>query len=151
MIVPMRHQSSTGCASTTVLVVPVPRTVAPVLQTQALRRHSRSCQAKHAAAARIRSFILADVAPLSVLVEQSMPSSFGPSTPSEPADSALIADLVELLHSDLQQRTIACDFVSCLLRQFRIQLVVALQPRRRKSAGSMPNTMLSLRLDPASV
>jgi hypothetical protein len=96
---------------------------------------------KYAIAARIRSYVTAELAPLSVLVEQSMDRHFGPRTPAADYDSSLIADLVVLLHSDLQQNTIACDFVSCLPRHacsrgdFTHAFLGKSQEKRLKYAG----------------
>jgi ribonuclease HI len=95
---------------------------------------------KHAIAARLRSFVTAEMAPLSVLVEQPMAAHFGTRPTTREGDPSLVADLILLLHSDLQQTPIACDFVSCLPRQprtrgdFTYALIAKAQEKRWKYA-----------------
>ena len=56
-------------------------------------------------------------------------------------DAAIVADMVLILNSDLQQSKIVCDFVSCLPRlprtraDFSYAFVAKSQGKRRKYAG----------------
>jgi hypothetical protein len=59
---------------------------------------------KLAIAAKIRSFVSAEVAPTSLMVDQPIDAQFGPRNPAEPPNCSLVADLIVLLYSDLQQR-----------------------------------------------
>lgn len=73
---------------------------------------------KHAIARRLRSFMQAEVADFSVLIEQPMRAHFSLRNPDPdaPEGVARFADLVVSMHSALQQEPIACDFVSCMTR-----------------------------------
>ena len=73
---------------------------------------------KHAVAARIRSLVTAEIAPITVLLEQPMSSHFPLRSPAMRDDPMRVADLIVSLHSELQQHVVACDFVSCFARNF---------------------------------
>ena len=75
---------------------------------------------RYAVAARFRSFMHFDAAAFSVLIEQPMLPHFGLCNAAAPEGVALIADLIVLLHSDLELEPIACDFVSCFVKDKRV-------------------------------
>jgi hypothetical protein len=68
---------------------------------------------KHAVACRIRSFMTAEAASFSVLIEQPMLKHFGLRDATQPEGTAGVADLILSMHADLQQEPTAVDFVSC--------------------------------------
>jgi hypothetical protein len=75
---------------------------------------------RYAVAARFRSFMHFDAAAFSVLIEQPILPHFGLRNAAAPEGVALIADLIVLLHSDLELEPIACDFVSCFMNDKRV-------------------------------
>ncbi len=90
---------------------------------------------KYAVADRIRSFMHADAAAFSVLVEQPMLTHFGLRNAAAPEGAALVADLVVSFHTELQLESTACDFVSCFVtdnRDYPHVLDAAARFKRRK-------------------
>jgi hypothetical protein len=64
---------------------------------------------KFAVAARIKSFITPDIAPLAALVEQPVKAHYGlrdPLAPNRP-------ETVLSLHAEVQQQPVICDFFPC--------------------------------------
>ena len=68
---------------------------------------------KMAVAARIRSFMAPDIAPIAVLLEQPVIAHYRLRDPTKPEGSVRVADLVLSLHDEVQQHPVVCDFVSC--------------------------------------
>ena len=71
---------------------------------------------KLSVAARIKSFVTPDIAPLAVLVEQPVIRHYGLRDPLVPEGTPRIADLVLSLHAENQQLPVICDVVSCHAR-----------------------------------
>jgi len=70
---------------------------------------------KLAVAARIRSFMPCDIAPMAVLLEQPVIAHYRRYRP-ELSSPQLIADMVLSLHGEVQQHPVICDFVSGITR-----------------------------------
>jgi hypothetical protein len=92
---------------------------------------------KEAVAARIKSFMAPDIAPLAVLLEQPVIAHYKLRDPTTPEGVACVADLVLSLHAEVQQHSIVCDFVSCGRAQNRtgdytLELRIATLVKRRK-------------------
>ena len=64
-------------------------------------------------AARIKSFVTPDIAPMAVLVEQPVSRHYGLRDPLAPEGTPRVADLVLSLHAETQQQSVICDVVSC--------------------------------------
>ena len=92
---------------------------------------------KEAVAARIKSFMAPDIAPLAVLLEQPVIAHYKLRDPTVPEGVACVADLVLSLHAEVQQHSVVCDFVSCGRTQnrtgdFTLELRIASLVKRRK-------------------
>jgi hypothetical protein len=92
---------------------------------------------KEAVAARIKSFMAPDIAPLAVLLEQPVIAHYKLRDPTIPEGVACVADLVLSLHAEVQQHSVVCDFVSCGRTQnrtgdFTLELRIASLVKRRK-------------------
>ena len=68
---------------------------------------------KFSIAARVKSFVNRDLAPMTVLTEQPVIRYYGLRDPSAPEGTTRVADLVLSLHADAQQQPVICDLVSC--------------------------------------
>ena len=68
---------------------------------------------KEAVAARIKSFMAPEIAPMAVLLEQPVIAHYKLRDPSKAEGVVCVADLVLSLHGEVQQHPVICDFVSC--------------------------------------